>query len=60
MAERTDLPTRQPTPARPNRILSEPATPAACAGDYRPRSERRTPEGAARDQSAFARMRPLG
>lgn len=30
MAERTDLPTRQPTPARPNRILAEP-TPRARA-----------------------------
>jgi hypothetical protein len=35
MAERTDQPTRQPTPARPNRILAEPATPQACAADYK-------------------------
>ena len=34
MAERTDLPTRQPTPARPNRILAEPADVAACQRDY--------------------------
>ncbi|CAL9502879.1 hypothetical protein [Streptomyces sp. enrichment culture] len=32
--ERTDQPTRQPTPTRPSRILAEPATVQACANDY--------------------------
>ncbi|MFJ9037450.1 hypothetical protein ACIRF8_12785 [Streptomyces sp. NPDC102406] len=35
MPERTDHPTPQPsTPTSGNRIIDEPATPAACAKDY--------------------------
>ncbi|MFC8832332.1 hypothetical protein ACFT8V_03920 [Streptomyces griseoincarnatus] len=37
MDHRTDQPTLEPTPRtpRPNQILAEPATPQACAADYK-------------------------
>lgn len=45
---------------RPNRVMSEPATPQACAADLRTKRESTTAAGAARDQLAFTRMAASG
>jgi hypothetical protein len=60
--ERTDQPDQQPTPTRPqpNRVMSEPATPEACAGDLRTSTEQQVAAGAARDQAAFTRINAAG
>jgi hypothetical protein len=47
-------------PLTPNRILSEPATVAACASERRTSGEQKTAAGAARDQLAFTRMAASG
>ncbi|MFI2632605.1 hypothetical protein ACH5A2_19735 [Streptomyces collinus] len=45
---------------QPNRILAEPATVQACAGDLRTPTEQQIAEGAARDQVAFTRINATG
>lgn len=56
MANRTDQPPEQPSPAKqPNRIMSEPATVDACAQDLRTPDEQDTAAGHARDQLAHTR-----
>lgn len=42
--------------AQPNRIMSEPATPATCAADLRSKSEQQLAAGEARSQFADARQ----
>ncbi|MHB9861946.1 hypothetical protein [Streptomyces sp. YIM S03343] len=45
------------TPRLPeNPIIAAPATPKACASDYRTPAEQKKAAAAARDQLAFARM----
>lgn len=59
MAHRTDQPPDQPSPAKqPNRIMSEPATPAACTQDRNAHGI--GCEGAARDQLAYTRINAAG
>lgn len=41
---------------KPNKILAEPATPEACAGDLRSKGERLVQAGEARSQFADARQ----
>lgn len=56
--DRSQQPQDRPSPGapQPNRILAEPATVDACRADLRTSAEQTTAAGAARDQSAFARM----
>jgi hypothetical protein len=52
-------PERDLTP-QPNRIIAEPATVQACAGDLRTPTEQQVAAGAARDQAAFTRINAAG
>ncbi|MFJ2007026.1 hypothetical protein [Streptomyces chartreusis] len=47
-------------PHQPNQIVSQPATPQACAGDRRTNGAQLRAEGAARDQLAFTRIAASG
>lgn len=57
MPHGTDTRSGEPSPAlKQNQILSTPATVAACAADYRTPADQQHAAGAARNQSAFARI----